>query len=123
MARLTVPKTYKLYLGGAFPRSESGRTFRVDDAEGAFMANAAQLFATRCVDGIQANVERCEGYAEASLSVATALNPFIGYDKASEIVKTAHETGRTLREVATELGVSAEVLDQALDFHAMTTNA
>lgn len=42
MPRLTVAKTYKLYLGGAFPRSESGRTYPVSDAKGAFMANAAQ---------------------------------------------------------------------------------
>lgn len=87
------------------------------------MTNAAQLFATRCVDGITAKIEQCEHYAEASLSVATALNPFIGYDKASQIVKTAHESGRTLREVARELGVADDILDQALDFHAMTTNA
>jgi fumarate hydratase class II len=86
------------------------------------MANAATLFATRCVDGITAKVEQCEQYAEASLSVATALNPFIGYDKASEIVKTAHATGRTLREVARDLGVSDDILDKALDFHGMTSN-
>ena len=87
------------------------------------MTNAARLFATRCVDGIIAKADQCEHYAEASLSVATALNPFIGYDKASQIVKTAHESGRTLREVARELGVTDDILDQALDFHAMTTNA
>lgn len=42
MAPLSIPKTYKLYVGGAFPRSESGRTYRVTEAGGAFMANAAQ---------------------------------------------------------------------------------
>ena len=89
----------------------------------ALAATAARLFAERCVDGIIANSARCEHYAESSLSVATALNPFIGYDKASEIVKTAHESGRTLREVARELGVEDSVLDAALDMRAMTTNA
>ena len=49
----------------------------------------------------------------------TALNPFIGYDKASEIVKTAASTGRSFRDVAREAGVEESVLDQALDFHRM----
>src|SRR5690606_19739631 len=87
-----------------------------------FLANAATLFAANCVDGITANVERLEAYAEGSLSVATALNPFIGYDKASQIVTEAHASGRTLREVARELGVEEKVLDEALDMRAMTTN-
>ena len=87
-----------------------------------FMANAAELFAANCVDGIVANVDRCETYAEGSLAVATALNPFIGYDKASAIVTEAHASGRTLREVAREMGVTDEVLDEALDMRAMTTN-
>ncbi|MBC7645234.1 MAG: class II fumarate hydratase [Thermoleophilia bacterium] len=87
-----------------------------------FLTNASELFANRCVDGIVANREKCEFYAEASLSVATALNPFIGYDKASAIVTEAHASGRTLREVAREMDISDEILDKALDFHAMTNN-
>jgi fumarate hydratase class II len=87
-----------------------------------FLANAAELFAKNCVDGITANVAQLETYAEGSLSVATALNPFIGYDKASQIVTEAHASGRTLREVALEMGVEQKVLDQALDMRAMTTN-
>jgi fumarate hydratase class II len=53
------------------------------------------------------------------LSAATALNPFIGYDKATEIVKQAVASGRSLREVAREAGVEEHVLDEALDFHKM----
>ena len=87
-----------------------------------FLANATRLFAANCVDGLIANVDRCAGYAEGSLSVATALNPFIGYDLASRIVTEAHASGRTLREVARELGVDEATLDTALDMHAMTTN-
>jgi fumarate hydratase class II len=83
------------------------------------LASASRLLAEKCVDGIEPNRENCERYAEQSLSVATALNPFIGYDKASEIVKTAAASGRSLREVAREAGVSDEVLDEALDFRAM----
>jgi len=83
------------------------------------LASASRLLAEKCVDGIEANRERCESYAELTLSAATALNPFIGYDKASEIVKTAAASGRSLREVALEMGVEESVLDQALDYHAM----
>ncbi len=83
------------------------------------LASAARLFAEKCVDGIEANREACERYAELTLSAATALNPYIGYDKATEIVKEAAASGRSLREVAREAGVSDEVLDQALDYRAM----
>ncbi|HEY6017775.1 MAG TPA: class II fumarate hydratase [Gaiellaceae bacterium] len=83
------------------------------------LSSACRLFAEKCVDGIEANRERCESYAELTLSAATALNPFIGYDKASEIVKAAVKSGKSLREAAREQGVSDEVLDQALDYRAM----
>jgi fumarate hydratase class II len=83
------------------------------------LASASTLFAEKCVDGIEANRERNEHYAESTLSAATALNPFIGYDKATEIVKEASASGRSLREVAREAGVDESILDQALDFHAM----
>ncbi len=85
----------------------------------ALLSSASRLLAEKCVDGIEANREQCESYAELTLSAATALNPFIGYDKASEIVKTAAASGRSLREVALEAGVEASVLDEALDYHAM----
>src|SRR5919206_499098 len=69
------------------------------------LASTSALFAEKCVEGIEANLEGCERSAEGTLAVATALNPFIGYDKASEIVKDASKSGRTLREVAREHGV------------------
>jgi len=83
------------------------------------LASASRLLAEKCVDGIQANRAQCERYAELTLSAATALNPYIGYDKATEIVKTASATGESLREVAREAGVEESVLDEALDYHAM----
>jgi fumarate hydratase class II len=83
------------------------------------LASASRLFAEKCVDGIEANREVCERYAELTLSAATALNPFIGYDAASEIVKEAASSGRSLREVARERGVPDDVLDKALDYRAM----
>jgi len=71
------------------------------------------------VRGIEANREVCERYAELTLSAATALNPYIGYDAVSEIVKQAALSGRSLREVARERGVDEAVLDKALDYRAM----
>jgi fumarate hydratase, class II len=83
------------------------------------LSAAARLFAEKCIDGIEANRETCERYAELTLSAATALNPYIGYDKATEIVKEAAASGRSLREVAREAGVDEETLDKALDYRAM----
>ena len=83
------------------------------------LAAASRLFAEKCVEGIEANRETCERYAELTLSAATALNPYIGYDKATEIVKEAATSGRSLREVAREAGVDEETLEKALDYHAM----
>jgi len=83
------------------------------------LSSASRLFAEKCVDGIEANRERNEQYAEGTLSAATALNPYIGYDKGAEIVKEAAASGRPLREVAREAGVDEAILDEALDYHAM----
>jgi fumarate hydratase class II len=85
----------------------------------ALLAGASRLLAERCVDGIEANREQCERYAELTLSAATALNPYIGYDKATEIVKEAAASGRSLREVAREAGVDESILEQALDYRRM----
>jgi fumarate hydratase class II len=83
------------------------------------LASACRLFTEKCVDGIEANRENCERYAELTLSAATALNPYIGYDRATEIVKEAAASGRSLREVARERGVEDSVLDEALDYRRM----
>jgi fumarate hydratase, class II len=83
------------------------------------LAEASRLFADKCVDGIESNRANAERYAELTLSAATALNPYIGYDKATEIVKEAARSGRSLRDVAREAGVDEETLDKALDYRAM----
>jgi fumarate hydratase class II len=83
------------------------------------LASAGRLLAEKCVDGIEANREQLERYAELTLSAATALNPYIGYDKAAEIVAEAAASGRSLREVAREAGVDEAILDEALDYRAM----
>jgi fumarate hydratase class II len=83
------------------------------------LSNASRLLADKCVDGIEVNREMAERHAEATLSTATALNPYIGYDKGTEIVKEAAASGRPLREVAREQGVDEETLDKALDLRKM----
>ena len=83
------------------------------------LSAASRLLAEKCVDGIEANRELCERYAELTLSAATALNPYIGYDAAAEIVKEASASGRSLREIARDRGIADDVLDKALDYRAM----
>jgi fumarate hydratase class II len=87
------------------------------------LSNAAVLFAEKCVDGIEANLEGCERSAESTLAVATALNPFIGYDKAAEIVRAASASGGTLRDTAREHGVDEETLDKALDLRRIAAGS
>jgi fumarate hydratase class II len=87
------------------------------------LTSACTLLAEKCVDGIEANLEGCERSAEGTLAVATALNPFIGYDKATEIVKDASASGRTLREVAREHGVDEETLEKALDLRKIAAGS
>ncbi|MBA2740992.1 MAG: class II fumarate hydratase [Actinobacteria bacterium] len=83
------------------------------------LASASRLLAEKCVDGIEANREQLERYGELTLSASAALNPYIGYDKGTEIVKEAAASGRSLRDVAREAGVDDEILDEALDYRAM----
>jgi fumarate hydratase class II len=83
------------------------------------LAAASRLLDEKCVAGIEANVTQTERYAEATLSAAAALNPYLGYDKVGEIVKKAVATGRSLRDVAREEGVADELLDEALDYRKM----
>jgi fumarate hydratase class II len=87
----------------------------------AWLANGVEAFTERCVVGIEADEARCEEMVERSLALATALAPIIGYDRAAEISKEAHRTGRTVREVAAEQGVlPADQLDAVLDPARMT---
>jgi fumarate hydratase class II len=89
----------------------------------ALLTSTARILADKCVTGIRANAAGCERSAESTLAVATALNPYIGYDRAAEIVKAAHGSGRTLREVAREQGVEESVLDEALDLRRIAAGS
>jgi fumarate hydratase class II len=85
------------------------------------LANATDQFNERCLQGLEADRERCEGLIEESLAMCTALAPVIGYDQAAAIAKQAHETGRTVREVAiAEEVLPEEELKGLLDPRPMT---
>ncbi len=85
------------------------------------LANVSLLFADRCISGVEADVERLRGYAEASPSIVTALNPVMGYERAAELVKRSLATGKPVRELAQDLSdLSQTALDKALDVLSMT---
>jgi fumarate hydratase class II len=79
------------------------------------LTTSTAALADKCIAGLEANLAGCEKHAESNLQVATALNPVIGYDKATVIVKEATATGRPVREVAREHGVEDAELTKALD--------
>ncbi|HEY4380707.1 MAG TPA: lyase family protein, partial [Acidobacteriaceae bacterium] len=68
------------------------------------LTNMLRELDQRCVRGISANVARCEWYAQSTVSLATALNPYIGYAKAAEIVKESVASGRSIIDIAREKG-------------------
>jgi fumarate hydratase class II len=85
------------------------------------LANVARLFADRCIAGLEPDVERCRTYALSSPAIVTALNPYIGYEKAAKVVKQALAEGKDLRAVVLENKLlSEEEVDRALDVEAMT---
>ncbi len=83
--------------------------------------NAIHVFTESCVKGISADKEKCRRYAEMSMSLATALNPIIGYAKAAEIVKEAMATGKTIVETIKEKNIlSPEKLAEVLNLKSLT---
>jgi len=69
-----------------------------------FLKNACLTLTDRCIRGITANREQCRLNVERSIGLVTALNPHIGYEKASEVARAALETGRSVAEVVLEKG-------------------
>jgi aspartate ammonia-lyase len=85
------------------------------------LANMLHQFDRRCVAGITANADRCNFYAESTVSLATALNPYIGYAKAAEIVKESIATGKSIIEIArSKKLLSEEEIAEILDPMRMT---
>jgi fumarate hydratase, class II len=85
---------------------------------GTLLANVSRVFAEKCVAGIEADVERCRGYAERTSALATALNPIVGYERAAAIVKRAQAEDRSIIDVVIDEGVldadeARRVLDPA----------
>lgn len=85
------------------------------------LASASENFVEKCIEGITADEERCRSYAEQSLATCTSLAPKIGYDQTAQLAKRAFQEGRTVREVAKELGVlEPKELEETLNLMAMT---
>ncbi len=85
------------------------------------LANGCDVFRSKCVEGLEANRDRCREMVEKSLAMVTSLAPIIGYDAAADIAKEAYKTGKTVREVARARQIlSDEELEKALDPWSMT---
>lgn len=79
------------------------------------LADASVSFTDNCLEGIVANEKRINQLRDESLMLVTALNPHIGYENAAKIAKTAHKSGKTLRETAIELNLmTGEKFDEVI---------
>lgn len=76
--------------------------------EMALLTNACSMFDQHCVSGISANHERCHYLLDNSLALVTALNPFIGYDAATNIAKDALSSGKNIKDLVLEKGILSE---------------
>lgn len=108
MSRLTVPKTYKLYVGGKFPRSESGRTYEVTTPKGAFLANAAQASRKDARDAVVAARSAVSGWAGAT-----------GYNRGQVLYRIAEllegRRAQFVDEISQSEGVSAAAAGAQVD--------
>jgi len=85
------------------------------------LASVSRVLADSCIAGLEADAERCRHYALSSPAIATALNPYIGYERAAAVVKESMQTGKDLRTVVLDQGLMSEAeVDRALDVMAMT---
>ena len=108
MTHLAIPKTYKLYIGGKFPRSESGRTYEVLSAKGAFLANAAKASRKDARDAVVAARAATSGWAGAT-----------GYNRGQVLYRIAEllegRRAQFVDEIAAAEGVSAAVASRQVD--------
>ena len=85
------------------------------------MANISRTFTDRCLVGIEADPERAKELLEKNPAIATALNPYIGYDQAALVAKEAIARGLSVREIVLSKGLlDDEKVDEALDVRGMT---
>lgn len=112
MTRLAVPKTYKLYIGGKFPRSESGRTYEIVSAKGAFLANASLASRKDARDAVVAARAALAGWAGA-----TAYNRGQVLYRIAELLEGRHEqfTDELVATESLSRAAAAKQVDQAID--------
>jgi len=80
------------------------------------LSNGVNVFTRKCVTGIKADRKRCNEYADATLAMATALNPVVGYSSAAEVSKEAYRTGKTVKQVTVARGImNKKDADRVLD--------
>jgi aspartate ammonia-lyase len=85
------------------------------------LANVLVVFKEKCVQGITANAQRCREYAQASLGLPTALNPYLGYQAVAELVKESLKTKISIVELVLQKGLlGQEQLNRILDPAGMT---
>jgi aspartate ammonia-lyase len=85
------------------------------------LGNALKQFTERCIQGLTANGDRCNHFAERSTSLVTALNPYIGYLKAAQVAKEVMNSHKSIRQIILDQKLmSEEDLNKALDLEAMT---
>ncbi len=85
------------------------------------LSKATSVFSERCAAGIEADEKHCGEMVERSLAMCTSLAPVIGYDKAADIAKKAHKTGKTVRQICIEDAIlPADKLNKLLDPMSMT---
>ncbi|WP_108250836.1 aldehyde dehydrogenase family protein [Planctomonas deserti] len=108
MSRLAIPKTYKLYIGGKFPRSESGRVYEVTTKEGAFVANAAKASRKDARDAVVAARAALSGWSGAT-----------GYNRGQVLYRIAEllegRRAQFIDEIATTEGVTRTAAEAQVD--------
>ena len=113
MARLSIPKTYKLYIGGKFPRSESGHTFEVVNAQGKFLANAAKASRKDARDAVAAARSAQSGFAGL-----TAYNRGQILYRIAEVLEGRRD--QFVEEIRASEGVTAQAAGRQVE-HAIDT--
>jgi acyl-CoA reductase-like NAD-dependent aldehyde dehydrogenase len=108
MTRLSIPKTYKLYVGGKFPRSESGRTYEIVSAKGDFLANAAKASRKDARDAVLAARSAVSGWSGAT-----------GYNRGQVLYRIAEllegRRAQFVDEIVSTEGVTAAAAGQQVD--------
>ena len=87
-----------------------------------WLMKACDALRTKCVDGITANEEHCKELVEYSIGIVTALKPYLGYAKITEVAQEAQETGGSVYQLVLDKGyLTKEQLDKIMDPANMTT--